>query len=120
MICPDPYKSNTNSEISADYVQACIIAYGEGWLKDINAPWINAKAYGASSTTGYCDHTYNSPADKTILLAGGDSTSGAYDGPFFLYSNLYASDRNIYIGALFASIDRLPAATQVVKPALIY
>ena len=38
MICPDPYKSNTNSVISADYVQACIIAAGEGWLKDINAP----------------------------------------------------------------------------------
>ena len=118
MVCPDPYKANTSSVISADYIQACIIAAGEGWLKDINAPWINAKAYGASSTTGYCDYTYNNTADKAILLAGGNSTIGANDGPFSLYSNLSASYRNINIGALFASIDRLPAATQVVVPAI--
>lgn len=29
MVCPDPYKANANSVISADYVQACIIAAGE-------------------------------------------------------------------------------------------
>ena len=120
MICPDPYKANTNSVISADYIQACIIAAGEGWLKDINAPWINAKAYGASSTTGYCDYTYNNTTDKNILIAGVASNSGAYDGPFSLLSNNSASSRSISFGALFASIDRLPAATQVVKPALIY
>lgn len=120
MICADPYKSNTNSVISADYVQACIIAAGEGWLKDINAPWINAKAYGASSTTGYSDYTYNNTADKTILIAGGHSGTGASGGPFCLDSYNSASYRSITFGALFASIDRLPAATQVVKPALIY
>lgn len=118
MICPDPYKSNTNSVISADYVQACIIAAGEGWLKDINLPWINAKSYGASSTTGYCDYTYNNTTDKNILLAGGRSNGGANDGPFCLYSNHSASSRDISFGALFASIDRLPAATQVVVPAI--
>ena len=118
MVCPDPYKANTSSVISADYVQACIIAAGEGWLKDINAPWINAKAYGASSTTGYCDYTYNNTADKTILFAGGSSTNGAYAGPFYLNSANSASYRSISIGALFASIDRLPAATQVVVPAV--
>ena len=120
MVCADPYKANTNIVISSDYVQACIIAAGEWWLKDINAPWINAKAYGASSTTGYCDYTYNNTVDKTILLAGGTSHSGANDGPFSLNSANSASSLAIYIGALFASIDRLPAATQVVKPALIY
>lgn len=120
MICPDTYKANTSSVISADYIQACIIAAGEGWLKDINAPWINAKAYGASSTTGYSDYTYNNTTDKNILLAGGASYSGAYAGPFSLISTSSASSRNITIGALFASIDRLPAATQIVKPALIY
>ncbi|NYI49055.1 hypothetical protein [Macellibacteroides fermentans] len=118
MVCPDPYKANTSSVISADYVQACIIAAGEGWLKDTNLPWINAKAYGASSTTGYSDYTYNNTADKTILLAGGTSGSGANDGPFYLYSYASASFRSINIGALFASIDRLPAATQVVVPAV--
>ncbi len=118
MVCPDPYKANTSSVISADYIQACIIAAGEGWLKDINAPWINAKAYGASSTTGYSDYTYNNTADKTILLAGGPSGYGAGDGPFSLYSGTSASYRSIGIGALFASIDRLPAATQVVVPAI--
>ena len=118
MVCPDPYKANTSSVISADYIQACIIAAGEGWLKDINAPWINAKAYGASSTTGYCDYTYNNTADKTILFAGGPSNHGATDGPFYLISNNSASGRAIYIGALFASIDRVPAATQVVVPAV--
>ena len=120
MVCPDPYKANTSSVISADYIQACIVAAGEGWLKDINAPWINAKAYGASSTTGYCDYTYNNTTDKNILFAGGSSDYGAFDGPFFLYSNNSASYRSIAICALFASIDRLPAATQIVKPALIY
>ena len=118
MVCPDPYKANTNSVISADYVQACIIAAGEGWLKDVNAPWINAKSYGASSTTGYCDYTYNNTTDKNILIAGGRSDNGAYGGPFSLRSYTSASDRNISIGALFASIDRLPAATQVVVPAV--
>ena len=118
MICPDPYKSNTNSVISADYVQACIIAAGEGWLKDINHPWINAKSYGASSTTGYCDYTYNNTTDKTILFAGGYSYGGAAAGPFFLLSPSSASNRYINFGALFASIDRLPAATQVVVPAV--
>lgn len=118
MVCPDPYKSNTSSVISADYVQACIIAAGEGWLKDTNLPWINAKSYGASSTTGYCDYTYNNTTDKTILLAGGSSNSGASDGPFSLYSNYSASARHLNIGALFASIDRSPAATQVVVPAV--
>lgn len=118
MICPDPYKANTSSVISADYIQACIIAAGEGWLKDINAPWINAKAYGASSTTGYCDYTYNNTTDKNILFAGGSSNNGAYAGPFYLPSNYSASSRGISIGALFASIDRLPAATQVVVPAI--
>ena len=120
MVCPDPYKANASSVISADYIQACIIAASEGWLKDINAPWVNAKAYGASSTTGYCDYTYNNTADKTILFAGGTSLHGARTGPFYLYSDYSASSRTISIGALFASIDRLPAATQVVKPALIY
>lgn len=120
MVCPDPYKSNTSSVISADYVQACIIAAGEGWLKDTNLPWINAKSYGASSTTGYCDYTYNNTADKTILLAGGSSANGALGGPFYLYSHPSASTRNINIGALFASIDRLPAATQVVLKSLNY
>jgi len=118
MVCPDPYKSNTSSVISADYIQACIIAAGEGWLKDVNLPWINAKSYGASSTTGYCDYTYNNTADKTILFAGGTSLSGAAVGPFYLASNYSASRRGIHIGALFASIDRLPAATQVVVPAI--
>jgi len=118
MICPDPYKSNTNSVISADYVQACIIAAGEGWLKDINHPWINAKSYGASSTTGYCDYTYNNTTDKNILFAGGSSGIGASGGPFYLNSSNSSLTRNILIGALFASIDRLPAATQVVVPAL--
>ena len=118
MVCPDPYKSNTNSVISADYVQACIIAAGEGWLKDVNLPWINAKSYGASSTTGYCDYTYNNTTDKNILIAGGSSNTGANDGPFALNSNISASYRYITIGALFASIDRLPAATQVVVPAV--
>ena len=120
MICPDPYKANTSSVISADYIQACIIAAGEGWLKDINAPWINAKAYGASSTTGYCDYTYNNTTDKNILLAGGSSIHGASAGPFSLYSGSSASTRNFNIGALFASIDSTKAATQIVKPALIY
>ena len=120
MICPDPYKANTNSIISADYVQACIIAAGEGWLKDINLPWINAKSYGASSTTGYCDYTFNNTNDKYIMLAGGTSAVGAYAGPFSLGSTYSASARNIAVGALFASVDRLPAATQVIKPALIY
>ena len=118
MICPDPYKSNTNSVISADYVQACIIAAGEGWLKDINAPWINAKAYGASSTIGYCDYAYNNTADKTILIAGGSSNCGATVGPFSLASPSSSSRRAVSLGALFASIDRLPAATQVVVPAI--
>ena len=118
MICPDPYKSNTNSVISADYVKACIIATGDGWLKDVNLPWINAKSYGASSTTGYCDYTYNNTTDKTILLAGGTSAIGADDGPFSLYSSTSVSTRATHIGALFASIDRLPAATQVVVPAI--
>lgn len=118
MICPDPYKANTSGVIPSDYAQACIIAAGEGWLRDINAPWINAKAYGASSTTGYCDYTYNNTADKTILFAGGHSGYGANDGPFCLYSNSSASARTFNIGALFASIDRLPAATQVVVPAI--
>ena len=118
MICPDPYKANTSSVISADYIQACIIAAGEGWLKDVNLPWINAKSYGASSTTGYCDYTYNNTTDKNILIAGGYSAYGAYDGPFSLFSNVSASSRGISVGALFASIDRLPAATQVVVPAI--
>ena len=99
-------------------MQACIIAAGEGWLKDINAPWINAKAYGATSTTGYGDYTYNNTTDKNILTAGGTSYHGAYAGPFYLTSHNSASSRNIPIGALFASIDRLPAATQVVVPAI--
>lgn len=120
MVCPDPYKANTSSVISADYIQACIIAAGEGWLKDINAPWINAKAYGASSTTGYSDYTYNNTADKTIMLAGGHSYNGAFVGPFDLTSTTSASNRSIYLGALFASIDQNKAATQIVKPSLIY
>ncbi len=120
MVCPDPYKSNTNSVISADYVQACIIAAGEGWLKDVNLPWINAKSYGASSTTGYCDYTYNNTVDKTILMAGGSSHAGANDGPFSLNSNNSASARLTLISALFASIDADKAATQIVKPVLIY
>ena len=120
MVCPDPYKANTNSVISADYVQACKIAAGEGWLKDINAPWINAKAYGASSTTGYCDYTYNNTADKTILIDGGSSIDGAFGGPFSLLSTNSASYRHIAFGALFASIDANKAATQIVKPVLIY
>lgn len=120
MVCPDPYKSNTSSVISADYVPACIIAAGEGWLNDINAPWINAKAYGASSTTGYCDYTYNNTMDMTILRAGGHSGLGGYAGPFSLASSSYVSTLAINLGALFASIDRFPAATQVIKPALIY
>lgn len=118
MVCPDPYKANTNSVISADYMQACIIAAGEGWLKDINAPWINAKAYGATSTTGYGDYTYNNTADKNILLAGGTSSAGANVGPFYLTSNNSSLSRYITVGALFASMDRLPATTQVVVPAL--
>ena len=118
MVCPDPYKANTNSVISADYIQACIIAAGDGWLKDINAPWINAKEYGATSTTGYGDYTYNNTADKTILIAGGNSNYGAPGGPFSLPSTGSASSRGINLCALFASIDRLPAATQVVVPAI--
>ena len=120
MVCPDPYKSNTSSVISADYIQACIIAAGEGWLKDINAPWINAKSYGASSTTGYSDYTYNNTTDKNILIAGGDSLNGAIAGPFPLPSSYSASARSIGIGALFASIDPDKASTQIVKPVLIY
>ena len=118
MVCPDPYKANTSSVISADYIQACIVAAGDGWLKDTNLPWINAKSYGASSTTGYCDYTYNNTTDKTILFAGGTSYNGANVGPFSLTSLNSASSRTIAIGALFASIDRLPAATQVVVPAI--
>ena len=120
MICPDPYKANTSSVISADYVQACIIPSTSGWVKDVNLPWIGAKTLGASSTTGYCDYTYNNTTDKNILIAGGASNNGATDGPFFLNSNYSASHRSISIGALFASIDRLPAATQVVVSSLIY
>ena len=120
MICADPYKANTNSVISADYVQACIIAADNGWLKDINLPWINAISYGASSTTCYCDYTYNNTTDKAILVAGGSSAGGTFAGPFSLNSFFSASTRGIDIGALFASIDRLKSATQVVKPALIY
>jgi len=118
MVCPDPYKANTNSVISADYIQACVIASGEGWLKDINAPWINAKTYGATSTTGYGDYTYNNTTDKNILIAGGNSATGASGGPFCLGSRNSSLNRNIYIGALFASIDRLPATTQVVVPTI--
>ena len=120
MICPDPYKANTSSVISADYVQACIIAAGEGWLKDTNLPWINAKSYGASSTTGYCDYTYNNTTDKTILIAGGSSNNGETDGPFFLYSHFSYSYRSVNFGALFASIEQSKAATQIVKPVLNY
>lgn len=120
MVCPDPYKANTSSVISADYIQACIIADGQGWLKDINLPWINAKSYGASSTTGYCDYTNNNTTDKNILIAGGYAYVGAYDGPFFLDSYNSASARFTSLGALFASIDANKAATQIVKPALIY
>ena len=90
------------------------------FTKNPNRRWRNAKAYGASSTTGYCDYTYNNTADKTILFAGGTSNYGASAGPFCLTSYNSALVRYINIGALFASIDRLPAATQVVKPALIY
>ena len=120
MICADPYKSNTSSVISADYVQACIVAAGSGWIKDANLPWISAKSYGASSTTGYCDYTNNNIVDKNILIAGGHSGGSTAVGPFFLDSSYAAPTRYIYIGALFASIDRLPAETQVVNPALIY
>ena len=120
MVCSDPYKANTNSVISADYVQACITAAGDGWLKDVNLPWINAKSYGASSTTGYCDYTHNNTTDKNILAAGGVSANGAGVGPFCLSSLNSASGRSIGLGALFASIGRLPAATQVVVPSLIY
>ena len=120
MVCPDPYKANTNSVISADYIQACVIAAGDGWLKDINAPWINAKAYGATSTTGFGDYTYNNATDKNILIAGGLSNNGAYDGPFALASIYSSLRRNINLGALFASIDSNKAATQIIKPSLIY
>lgn len=120
MVCPDPYKSNTSSVISADYVQACIVAAGAGWVNDINAPWINAKAYGASSTTGYCDYADNNTTNMNILIAGGVSYNGVRIGPFSLYSNTSASVRNINIGALFASIEQNKAATQIVKPSLIY
>lgn len=120
MVCPDPYKANTNSVISADYIQACVIASGEGWLKDINAPWINAKTYGATSTTGYGDYTYNNTTDKNILVAGGTSSGGALDGPFSLYSGNSSLPKLFHIGALFASIDPDKSATQIVKPALIF
>ena len=120
MVCPDPYKANTSGVISADYIQACITAAGEGWLKDINAPWINAKAYGASSTTGYCDYIYNNTNNNNIIRAGGHSLNGAYDGPFSLFSDVSNSTRGLSFCALFASIDRTKAATQIVKPVLIY
>lgn len=119
MVCPDPYKANTSSVISADYIQACIIAAGEGWVKDVNLPWIAAKMYGATSTTGFGDYAYNNTADKTILLSGGASGYGVNDGPFFLYSSISASPRSSDLGALFASIDREPAALQKVKPAIL-
>ena len=120
MVCPDPYKANTSSVISADYIQACVIAAGEGWLKDTNLPWINAKSYGASSTTGYSDYTYNNTADKAILIAGGRSGYGSNCGPFYLYSGYSTSSRYLDFCALFASIDQDKASTQIVKPALIY
>lgn len=119
MICADPYKANTSSTITSDYIQACVIAAGEGWVKDVNLPWIAAKIYGATSTTGFGDYAYNNTADKTILLSGGPSGHGVSAGPFFLYSNSSASSRNSNIGALFASIDREPAALQKVKPAIL-
>lgn len=120
MVCPDPYKANTSSVISADYVQACIVAAGEGWVKDTNLPWINAKSYVASSTTGYCDYTYNNTADKNILIAGGHSVNASTNGPSSLHSYHSASYQSITIGAIFASIEQSKAATQIVKPVLNY
>ena len=119
MICADPYKANTTSTITADYIQACIIAAGEGWVKDVNLPWIAAKIYGATSTTGFGDYAYNNTVDKTILRSGGSSGDGVSDGPFSLSSYSSASSRSSHLGALFASIAREPAALQKVKPAIL-
>jgi hypothetical protein len=120
MVCPDPYKANTSSVISSDYVQACIIPSTGGWAKDVNLPWIGAKTFGATSTTGYGDYSYNNTTDKNILIAGGDSGFGAADGPFCLNSNNSSLNRGVNLGALFASMDQLSAATQVVVPSIIY
>ena len=119
-VCGDYYKGNTNSILSADYIQVSDLPSVSDWVKDVWLPWITVKTQGATSTTGYGDYSYNNTQDMAILIAGGSSYAGANDGPFYLYSYLVASYRFTNASALFASIDRASAALQIAKPALIF
>ena len=119
-VCGDYYKGNTNSILSADYIQVSDLPSVSDWVKDVWLPWITVKTQGATSTTGYGDYSYNNTQDMAILVAGGHSSFGANDGPFSLHSYHVASFRFTSASALFASIDRASAALQIAKPALIF
>ena len=119
-VCGDYYKGNTNSILSADYIQVSDLPSVSDWVKDVWLPWITVKTQGATSTTGYGDYSYNNTQDMAILIAGGASSAGAHSGPFYLASPYVASNRFTLASALFASIDRAPAALQIAKPALIF
>lgn len=119
-VCGDYYKGNTNNVLSADYIQVSDLPSVSDWVKDVWLPWITVKTQGATSTTGYGDYSYNNTQDMAILVAGGYSYYGAYAGPFALLSSRVASSRFSDASALFASIDRAPAALQIAKPALMF
>jgi len=80
----------------------------DGWIKTIqfgDKGDIIAKSIGGSSTTQFCDYTYN-PAFGSgwgALLSGGAAYSGAVAGPLSASANYGASGANTPVGArLFA------------------
>ena len=80
----------------------------DGWIKNIqfgNKGDIMAKTIGGSSTTQFCDYTYN-PAMGSgwrALLSGGSAYDGAFAGPLSAYTRSSASFASSDIGArLFA------------------
>jgi hypothetical protein len=104
-IFDDPALIADDTSVNARYAG---LHPSDGWVKNIQFGAkgdIIAKTLGGSSTTQFCDYTYN-PAFASgwrALLSGGSAFLGAYAGPLAANANLGASGAYAYIGArLFA------------------
>ena len=104
-IFDDPNLIADNTSVNARFAG---LHPSDGWVKTIqfgNKGDIIAKSIGGSSTTQFCDYTYN-PAFGSgwrALVSGGGASGGAIAGPLCANSNLGGSDAGTTVGArLFA------------------
>lgn len=104
-IFDDPALIADNTSVNARFAG---LHPSDGWVKNIqfgSKGDIIAKTVGGSSTTQFCDYTYNPALNSgwRALLSGGAAYNEALAGPLSAYANFGASTANADIGArLFA------------------